>query len=195
MDRMADSGSADMGSIPVGGTAKRVEALLLPVFFIPSFSLCLFCSFGSWHFTPLLRYSTSLSRSVTRSDSTMRTVSIIHMRKCSSVAALLLLLSVFVMQGLILSRWLKSPLPVLLVWSLWEMVSPPVQPWPKSQSSAHDTPYVMVSISFIDTAIADLLVAVVWAGFCSWGRHSPRQTRKSYISGSNVNFGVFDRLR
>ena len=39
MDRMADSGSADMGSIPVGGTAKRVEALLLPVFFIPSFSL------------------------------------------------------------------------------------------------------------------------------------------------------------
>lgn len=32
MDRMADSGSADMGSIPVGGTAKRVEALLLPVF-------------------------------------------------------------------------------------------------------------------------------------------------------------------
>lgn len=41
MDRMADSGSADMGSIPVGGTAKRVEALLLPVFFIPSFSLSL----------------------------------------------------------------------------------------------------------------------------------------------------------
>lgn len=35
MDRMADSGSADMGSIPVGGTAKRVEALLLPVFFHP----------------------------------------------------------------------------------------------------------------------------------------------------------------
>lgn len=96
---MADSGSADMGSIPVGGTAKRVEALLLPVFFIPSFSLCLFCSFVSWRFTPLLRYSTSLSRSVTRSDSTMRTVSIIHMRKCSSVAALLLLLSVLLCRG------------------------------------------------------------------------------------------------
>ena len=68
--------------------------------------------------TPLLRYSTSLSWSVTRSDSTMRTVSITHMRKCSSVAALLLLLSVFVMQGLVPSRWPKLPLPVLLVWSL-----------------------------------------------------------------------------
>lgn len=72
MDRMADSGSADMGSIPVGGTAKRVEALLLPVFFIPSFSLCLFCSFGSWRFTSLLRYSTSLSRSVIRSNDANR---------------------------------------------------------------------------------------------------------------------------
>lgn len=72
MDRMADSGSADMGSIPVGGTAKRVEALLLPVFFIPSFSLCLFCSFVSWRFTSLLRYSTSLSRSVIRSNDANR---------------------------------------------------------------------------------------------------------------------------
>ena len=48
--------------------------------------------------TSLLRYST-LSRSVTRSDSMMRTISITHMRKCSSVAALLLLLSVLLCRG------------------------------------------------------------------------------------------------
>lgn len=41
---MADSGSADMGSIPVGGTAKRVEASLLPVFCFSSLRSLSVCS-------------------------------------------------------------------------------------------------------------------------------------------------------
>lgn len=57
---------------PSGVLLNGSKHCFCPFFFIPSFSLCLFCSFGSWRFTSLLRYSTSLSRSVIRSNDANR---------------------------------------------------------------------------------------------------------------------------